>query len=328
MKKIILVALAAVGLAACATEDTIVTPKGNAIAFGDAFVDNATKAIIGSANDIQGFTVWGNVQGTNLVALYGDSGASVTRDSKNLGVAWNCSETRYWTPSCTFNFTAIANGRGKTITNGIPTEIEYTATPADPSDLIYGVATATTDASSVPTGDVVDVTAPATASVVKFTMNHLLSRVKVSFANALDAEATDYRYVISNVKVVSAGSGTYTIANNSWTLGNDVDFAYSTKTYPLTLTAAATTDCGAQLVIPTSPVDLVFTYALELKTGTDTWTAINTATVTKENIIASPVKNYSYNVTVELKAGAKIDFTVNATNGLVDYTNGGDITIQ
>ena len=328
MKKIFIAVMAMAAFAACSNENTIVTPQGAAIAFGDAFVDNSTKAIYESAEAITGFTVFGNVVATadvataTPVALYGD-GAAVTRGGAALGAAWTCGVTRYWTPSCTFNFAAIANGTvaANQITNGLPAEISYTIDADDPADLIYGVATATTDPSCVPTGDV-------TNTVVKFTMSHLLSRVKVSFANALDEDAADYRYVISGVKIVTAGSGTYDIGTTKWTPGVDADLAYSGKTYPLTLQAEATTDCGAQLVVPTSPVDLVFTYSLELKTGADTWTPINSATITKENVISNPTQNYSYNVTVQLKAGAKIDFTVDATNGLTDFTNGDEVTVE
>ena len=132
MKKLFFGILAMAAMTACATEDTIVTPQGDAIAFGDAFVDNSTKAIIGSANEIQGFQVFGNVVATADVdtatpaALYGDTGAAVTRGGAALGAAWTCGVTRYWTPSCTFNFAAVANHDGVTVENGIPTEIKYT----------------------------------------------------------------------------------------------------------------------------------------------------------------------------------------------------------
>ena len=329
MKKIFIAMMAMAAFAACATEDTIVTPKGNAIAFGDAFVDNSTKAIIEDADDIEGFTVWGNVQGTgSVVALYGDTGATVTRENgQSLGDAWNCSVVRYWTPSCQYNFVAIANGTvavedGKPcITNGIPTKINYSV-GAYPVDLLYGEATAETDSSSVPTGSVVN-SGSETANIVKFTMNHLLSRVKVSFQNMLDQNASDYKYSISDVKVVSAGSGTYTIAEDDWELGADTNIAYS-GTSPIA--NGSTESYGAALVIPSSPVKLVFTYELKLQTSPGNWETINTQPVEKV-VVATPVKNYSYNITVQLKAGAKIDFTVDSTNGLVDFAADNNINM-
>ena len=328
MKKIFIAMMAMAAFAACATEDTIVTPKGNAIAFGDAFVDNSTKAIIEDAEDIEGFTVWGNVEGTgSVVALYGDNGATVTRDAADLGAAWRCSTVRYWTPSCQYNFVAIANGGvavedGKPcITNGIPTKIDYSV-GAYPVDLLYGEATAETDSSSVPTGSVVN-SGSATANIVKFTMNHLLSRVKVSFQNMLDQNASDYKYSISDVKVVSAGSGIYTIADDEWDLGDNTDIAYSGDS---PIANGSTVSYGAALVIPSSPVKLVFTYDLKLQTSSGNWETINTDTVEKV-VVNTPVKNYSYNITVQLKAGAKIDFTVDSTNGLVDFVEDDNINM-
>ena len=324
MKKIILVALAAVGLAACATEDTIVTPKGNAIAFGDAFVDNATKAIIADADDIQEFTVFGNVVATDTenipVALYGDSGASVTRgteeENDGNGEAWICNVTRYWTPSCTFNFTAIANGTGSDIVNGIPTKISYEAAANDPKDLIYGVVTAKTDIQSIPTEGV------NTNKVVAFTMEHLLSRVKLSFKN--DINSADYRFVISNVELKAATSGTYTISEEKWTgtAGTLACNSIAELTY-------GTTVSGEQLVVPESAVAVEFDYELQLKNG-ETWSTILSKKDYSINAISSPAKNTSYNIIVTCAAGAKIDFTVDATNGLANYTpsEGGDVTIQ
>ena len=310
MKKIFIAMMAMAAMAACATEDTIVTPQGDAIAFGDAFVDNSTKAIYEKAADVDGFQVWGNVKGTNATpaALYGDTGAAVTRDGAALGAAWTCSVVRYWTPSCTYNFVAIANGTAAELANGVPTKISYTVHATEPADLIYGATAAKTDGQSAPIEGVND------KNVVAFTMKHLLSRVKLSFNNQLDAEkATDYRYTISNVRVVTAGSGTYTIDGSSWACGEDANIP-CTGTSPIP--NGTIESYGAQLVIPSAPVKLVFDYALELKTGTDTWTALNSATDHTLNVTTTFEEGKSYNITVALKAGAQIDFSVSESTNL------------
>ena len=110
MKKLFIAVLAVAGLASC-MQDEVLSQDQAAIEFGDAFVDNSTKAIIEEADDITGFTVYGNVKGTgdDFVALYGNDGATVTRgDEAGLGEAWSCSVTRYWTPLCQYNFAAVA----------------------------------------------------------------------------------------------------------------------------------------------------------------------------------------------------------------------------
>ena len=290
--------MAVAALAACSKEAAIETPQGDAIAFGDAFVDHSTKAIYETANDLQGFTVWGNVAN---VALYGETGATVTRGNKALGAAWTCSATRYWTPSSTFNFAAIANGTGTDCVNGIPTKISYTLNGANPADLVYGTAAATTDASCVPSGSVVTGT-----GIVSFTLEHLLARVKVSFENQI--EGGEYTYAISNVTLTTWDKGVYTIgAQTPWAQDgtNTIALPYNaiaSLAYSTTPTAA-----GAQVVIPGAPVTLAFTYDLKLN-----GTTIYTTTVSKE-ITTSLEKSHSYNLNVQLKAGGKIDFTLTNT---------------
>ena len=196
MKKLFIAMLAVAAVTACAKDEAI-SLNQEAIGFGDAFIENSTRAIYEKAEDLTGFQVWGNVGESNKVALYGDTGATVTRNSKALGVAWDCNVTRYWTPKSTFNFAAIANGTAKTVVNGLPTAISYTVNN-DPADLIYATASASTDASSVPTGDVTE------GKVVKFNFQHLLSRVKVGFVNQISSFGTPSSIASFSIAVTSS----------------------------------------------------------------------------------------------------------------------------
>ena len=315
MKKIFLVALAAVGLAACATEDTIVTPQGQAIAFGDAFVDNSTKAIIASAGDIQGFQVWGNVKGSNAtpVPLYGETGAAVTRDGAALGAAWSCDVTRYWTPSCTFNFAAIANHDGVTVVDGIPTAINYTVANDDTNDLIYGVATATTDSSCVPSGSVND------AKVVAFTMVHLLSRVQLSFQNGVDTPDDAYSYAISNITVSTWDKGIYTIGKPTpWAQDGTGSAELAYAAVDAVSEGATVASATANVVIPGSSVTVSFNYALKLN-GTTIYNGVVSGTIPSSVTLE---KGHSYNLKAEFTLENKIQFTVsNGENSLAAWTS-------
>lgn len=311
MKKIFIVFAALAALAACNKEAAIETPEGDAIAFGDVFVDHSTKAIYETANDLTGFTVWGNVAN---VALYGTEGATVTRSGAALGSAWTCSVTRYWTPSSTFNFAAIANGTGTDCVNGIPTKISYTLNGADPADLVYGTSSATTDASCVPTGNVVTGT-----GVVSFTLEHLLARVKVSFENQIEED--DYTYAISNVTLSTWDKGVYTIgAATPWAREGEATTALPYDAITSLAYSTTPTEAGAQLVIPGAPVTLAFTYELKLN-----GTTIYTNTVS-ETVSVDLVKSHSYNLNVQLKAGGKIDFTV-VDGGLGAWEDGASSNI-
>ena len=319
MKRLFFAVLAVATLASCAKEEAIRVDQGEAIAFGDAFVDNATRAIYESADDIQGFTVFGQVgqKGENdqisYVDLYGN-GATVTRGDAALGAAWSCATTRYWIPSSTFNFAAIANGTVSELNAGLPTKIDYTVVDSDPADLIYATATATTSATSVPSGDV-------TSSIVKFSFEHLLSRVKVSFKNLI--EGGEYTYKITNVKVTTWDKGTYTIgAQTPWARTGEGNAVLNYSSFDALSYSTTATDTGAKLVIPSSSVTLSFDYELLLN-----GTKIYGTTVTKENVI-TPQQNYSYNITVQLQAGNKIDFTVDSSAGLTGWTNGSETVIE
>ncbi len=306
MKKIFISIIAVAALVACNKEAAVETPQGDAIAFGDAFVDNATKAIYESASDLDAFKVWGNVKGTNAtpLALYGENGANVTYTTN-----WDCDVVRYWTPSASYNFTAIANGVGQNCVNGIPTTISYTQNANDPADLVYGTATATTSDVCLPTGDIDD-------GRVAFTLRHLLARVKVQFTNQI---APDYTYDITNVKINTAKTGVYTIANATdgdpatiaWAPSAEkVDLPYTS----ITGLAGTPTSAGAQLIIPGAPVVLSFDYVLNLNS-----TAIYSTTVTK-TVATELAEGNSYNLNVVLKAGNEIDFTITALTNWTDDT--------
>lgn len=305
MKKIFIALAALATLVACNKEAAIETPEGDAIGFGDAFVDNATKAIYESAADLTAFKVWGNVKGTNAtpLALYGDTGANVTYTTN-----WDCDVVRYWTPSASYNFTAIANGIGKNCENGIPTTISYTQNSADPADLLFGAATAATTEACVPGGDIED-------GRVAFTLRHLLARVKVQFENQIAADG--YTYDITNVKITTAETGVYTIgAATPWApAADDVELTY-TDIIGLGATVAP---AGAQLIIPGASVDFSFDYVLKFN-GTGIYNTTVTKTITTEL-----AEGHSYNLNVLLKAGNKIDFTI--VNDNLGWTDGASSNI-
>lgn len=305
--------MAVAALVACNKEAAIETPQGDAIAFGDTFIENSTKAIYETAANLTEFTVWGNVKGTNStpIALYPKAGASVSRGEAALGAAWTCDVTRYWIPSCNYNFTAIANGTGTALVNGIPTKIAYSINSTDPADLIYGVTTASTDASGVPTSGVND------AKVVTFTMEHLLARLQVSFQNMIPEDV--YTYDIKNVNVTTWDKGVYTI-------GEATPWAQDDNTGQIVLSygkieslanSTPTVATGSHLVIPGSAITLSFEYVLKLNE-----TEIYSTSVSKSVTLES-VKGRSYSLNVQLKAGNKIDFSVSETNGLGAWGDAG-----
>ena len=316
MKKIFIAIMALAAITACSEETSIEVQQGDSIAFGGAFVDKSTKAIYEKADDLTGFTVWGNVNGN--ASLYGDSGAAVTRGTAALGAAWSCTAARYWTPSSTYNFTAVANGTAKTVVKGIPTHISYSLDSADPKDLVYGTTTASTNTLCEPISGV------NSAKVVTFTLKHLLSRLQVSFENEIPG--SEYTYKISDVKVTTWDKGVYEIAAQKWTQDGNATTPLAYKADNLTSLAAVAgaVSAGDQLVIPGSSVVLSFTYVLSLN-GTEIY-----QTTVSKTITTTLQEGYSYKVNVQLKAGNQIDFSVAETGGLAAWGTGAtsDVTLQ
>ena len=214
MKKIFAAVMAMAAFVACSNEEQVAAPQGQAIAFGDAFVDNSTKAIYEGENKLTEFTVWGSVEG---VALYGLQGATV-RGNAYDGV-WTCSETRYWTPSCTFNFFATAHATvdASDVVNGIPTKFSYTADGETDLLCSTAVAKAQTDEAGTPTA-VADGSLKTIDGepVVAFTMKHLLSRIAFKYTVAEGVDPA-YTYNVTNVNVSGAYlTGVYTVADGEW----------------------------------------------------------------------------------------------------------------
>ena len=329
MKKIFIAMMAMAAFAACATEDTIVTPKGQAIAFGDAFVDNATKAIYENGAVPTEFKVWGNVAGKvaqgeeqNFVALYGEDGATVTGSGVNK--VYTCNVVRYWTPSCNFNFAAIVNGLAKTVENGLPTLISYTANGDD--DLLYAAATAETNASGAPSGTIATV---SDKSVVAFTFKHLLSRVAVKFTNK--SASADYTYTVKDIQISNAyASGDYTIASETWSgtgaMTTPLTFSAITTAIAQNATVAAT---GAYVIIPGTPA-LSISFTAEVVFGGQ---VISTKPYTKTlNTDAESAaddftfaKNTAYSFNVELPTpGEEIKFSITTVD---NFGTGSDVTV-
>ena len=319
MKKIFVAVMAMAAFAACSTEEQIAAPKGQAIAFGDAFVDNATKAIYeGGAVPLQ-FTVWGNVAGkssSDIVALYGDSGALV-KGSGVVETLYTCDVTRYWTPSCDFNFAAIVNGSAKTVVDGMPTVISYTA--AGDNDLLYASATAETDAQGTPSGTGTATIAGATTPVVAFTFNHLLSRIAFKYTVAADVDSA-YTYNVTNVKVAGGYKTGVCTPEGVW--------SEQTGTMPELTFADIEND--AFVIIPGAPA-LTISFTAEVVFGgkvistKDYTKTLNTdADSDADDFTFAKNTAYSFNVVLP-KPGEEIMFSITTVD---NFGTGSEVNVQ
>ena len=305
MKKIFVAVMAMAAFVACSNEEQIATPKGPAIAFGDAFVDNTTKAIYEGEKKLTEFTVWGNV---NNVALYGTTGATVSGDAYN-GI-WTCDEVRYWTPLCNFAFfaTAHATVAAGDVTNGIPTKFSYTADGTTDLLCSKGVATARTDEAGTPTAVAAgSLKTVGEETVVAFTMKHLLSRI--AFKYTVDADVDpDYTYNVTGVKVAGGYlTGVCTPAG-----------VWSEQTGTMPELTFADIEKDAFVIIPGAPKLTISLTAQVVFGGEVISTVPYTITLnqTSEDTDFTFVAGHAYTFAVELPApGKEIKFTVETVDG-------------
>lgn len=320
MKKLFIAVLAVAALASCA-QDEIISKNQTAIEFGDAFVNNSTKALYGTVDgtttNVTAFQVWGTVKGTGdaAVALY--EGANVTSGGSAYGVAWTCDVTRFWTPNCNYVFYAVvdstvtpaqgvaANTKVKA-TDGVVKSIEYVADGEN--DLLYGYKEVNTD--------------DAIPALVEFNMNHLLSLVKVTFKNSVDTSDDAYSYKISDVKVTGWANGIYNVDADSWAKDGENTFDHTFAAVEK-LAEGETVNAGLQLIIPNQPITVSFTYEEQVLGKTYLTKQIS------QTVVLTAVKNNYYSINVDFQKNNKIEFTINDVNGVEGWVTGtGSVTIQ
>ena len=189
MKKIILAALAVAALAACSKTEVVGVTESNAIAFDNAFVDNATKSVNDPSftkSNLTDFAVYGFVQGAVLF-----DGTKVSKDITNneLTSDWKYEGTQYWIAGADYNFNAVApmtdGGWTKTAAAAASTTLSFTNDGE--TDLLYATTTQQGQAED--------------NDKVAFTFRHVLSKVKFSFENAYNA--TNATIKVKNIKITN-----------------------------------------------------------------------------------------------------------------------------
>ena len=330
MKKLFVAVLAVAALASCAQEDVILN-NDKAITFGDAYVQNSTKAIYGDKDadenviEVEKFQVWGTVtpNGGTGTALPLYEGATVTRgtDAKNdeYGEPWICSVQRFWTPNCVYAFYAVVDAAEDAVTDnaGVPTSIAYTANGE--TDLLYGTTIASTDANNAVTG-------VNTNGAVAFAMQHLLSKVSFKVTNA--NSSADYTYNVTSITVSGAyKSSTYNIAAGTWATGTDEmdDLLFGSAT-DIASGNTHTFD-KSFVIIPGKPELAIAIVVQTVFNGTAVGTQTHNLSVNKsgDKTQIDFAKNTHYNFVVELE-GKAIDFTIGTVGDFGTATP--DTTIQ
>lgn len=345
MKKIYFTLAFLATLVSCTNDELVdMTPK-QAITFGNAFVENNTRAAIdpsynNTTNLLTSFKVYGTVSGNvdgkvNTANIYKGDEVKTPEgwESNKDGLAWDCTNIQYWVPNCFYNFIAIVDATDVSTTgNGLPKSIKYNA--ADQKDLLLATANHETDKNGIPnTSD--DKSATAIAPV-KFTFNHLLSKVKFTVKNTMSNNTSIYSYQVRNVRIINAVmEGKVTIKEPTWTsssktytedeplsFGNISQFSTnSNEDVAVSIGEAQQAESHYErLLIP-------YDYSKEgLKVKFTVDILVNETVVNRKNYEADVKMNLavgnSYNFIIELALDKEIKFSVSKINDWSKDDNG------
>lgn len=341
MKKYLFFAVAALAMTGCSQDEVMEVAQKEAISFGDAFVENATRAIDATYNNENkptSFLVYGNTKGDETNATVVPIFKGVTVSSNGNGTVGNnykydATHTQYWISGNTYNFAAVVNGTVTTnATTGLPATITYNA--SNKEDLLY--------ASSL------NITTKPTDGEVQFTFNHLLSKAMFTVMNTMtdtDANAK-YFYRVSDVKINKAyTSGTYYVETSgektagTWTAETNsltVDFgnvcATDNETEGATALEIGMANSAAsnyqRVMIPAAYTDLNVTCTIEtlIKEG-DEYKVVDVQNYDKSFAHTFEIGK-AYNFVIKLALNEPIKFNVQTINNWDPATNGSEVTIQ
>lgn len=293
--KRIFVAIMALGALVSCSKDELVSVNRQAIQFGNAFVENSTRATDPSysAKDIASFNVYGTVEGNVIF-----NGNTVTKGDAAYNAAWTLSGTpQYWVEGADYVFVGIVDGNKTNVTktnlvNGMPSTIEYTADGA--TDLLCQTIEMTAEEDE--------------DDLVAFNFSHLLSKVNFTVNNN-SSSAAGYSFVVKNITFAGNTKGVYNVANETWgtfTTGNTV-IGNGTDKNIVVATGATSNELGAEVLFLPGTYTISFTvdilYDGKLITTTNYPASGSTYSHTLE-------QNHAYNFNVEVSVGNPIKFTV------------------
>ena len=234
------------------------------------------------------FNVYGTVQGTGNGVVNIFDGAEVTG---TVGAnVWSCDVKQYWIADAIYNFAAVADA---TVATKDANNMPLTLTPiADAKsnfkDMLYDAPNAITGQAS---GN----------GKVNFTFSHLLSKAQFTVTSNTE---DGYYYSVKNIQVANYATGTYTISNGTWSVGDEKNVAFG-NVENVTKATGAKTNATQMLLVP-STKNFNVTFTVEIyKDNTLLGTTPYTKTVTTDL-----EAGHAYNFTLALSVGELIEFTV------------------
>ena len=312
MKKLLFVALAAIGMVACVQNEQLAVNKSTAIAFKQ-HVNNVSSRVNDPSftkDNLENFRVWGWMTTNEGTVFTGDvvSGSSAS--------GWSYDNTQYWAPNRFYSFEAVAPA------NGGWAAVEETA--ADIKGLTFTNANGTEDllyaTYSVTTPDMATLVSGYDPVPLQFI--HLLSKVQFSFKNAFTSE--NYTINVTDIKMSVPKAGSLDLNSKVWTIndtaGNfDLEFGDAEATLEPNATTYTTAE-NALLTIPTdASVVYNISFNIEILSGAET--ALNevvTTTISNKALVMGKAYNFKALIGPEVFGLQPIEFTVEEVNDWIN----------
>lgn len=218
-KNLFLIGLAAIGMlfASCSNDETVEVAKNqNGIQF-KSFVNNSTRATDLTTANLTNFQVWGIMKKDNQIGK-----PFVGTQVNKAGGAWSYGTPVYWEKDYQYSFVAVAPAD----------KFEMEVAPAayqDYGKVNFTNGTGETDLLwAAKDAGLVTWESDACPAPVDLTFNHMLSRVRFNFVNAMDDGSL---LTVKDVKITNActeGSVQLIAANAglAWTASGDADLLF------------------------------------------------------------------------------------------------------
>lgn len=308
MKKLFVSVLAVAALAACANEEIVSMDKGEAIQFGNAFVNNSTRATDPSysTKNIESLLVYGTVNNQNIFD------AAIVSKTGDYGSIWSCKDAlgneikQYWIAGANYKFVGIVDGEKDGVTT---TDVDQTTKM--PTTITYN-ADGETDLLCA----TVERPNNTNYDTVAFTFTHLLSKVNFTVTNE-SKDASGYSFVVKNINFNGNTAGVYNIAEKTWgsftvgdtAVGNERTVNGATVKDIVVDSGAASNELTTEVLF--LPGQYVITFDVDIiYNGEVITTTSYPATTGAYTYDLDAAKSYDFNVDVAV--GQKINFTVSA----------------
>ena len=319
MKKILISMLAVAALVSCSKEESIRVDQGEAIEFGNAFVDNATRAAADPSYGANGvaltkFQVWGTVKANETatpIAIFAnnDVTGTVGKDANGDLNVWTCGVKQYWIKDALYNFAALVNAGTVTLgTDLLPSMVNgFTADGA--TDLLYARSAANIKGLASGNGP------------VNFDFDHLLSKVKFTVVNNSKA-AEAYSFKVNGIIITGNSVGNVDLATKAWSnLGTPKTYSVAEISVDKN-TADAGEECAKELLL--IPGDYTINFNVDIYNGT-TKLGSQTYPVAGGSYTKALAVGNAYNFVITVAVGEEIKFSVEEQPS---WTPNTDITLQ